>query len=179
MMQETWQEQLARVERWLERVREIDSGKSTMDVSTKRLEDDVRAFFVECSHLGDYLWKSTPEVCSKKDVKNWRKSHPALETCRKLCNGIKHLKRPANDPAIIKKGISLVINDAVGGAPPPSTHGVLMVVEPGGERALQVAEQAVQDWKELIRQRTQPPVSTSPVTLGKAKAQFQPRDGKP
>lgn len=146
-----WHQQRERVGRWLERVRRIHAGEAT-GPTTKELEDDVRAFFIECSHLGDYVRKGKNRICSRADVYAWRKSHPALETCRQLCNGIKHVRLPA----LHQQAILVGVNDGTSGARHDSTHGVRMVIQPSGEDALEIAEQAVADWDELIRTHTNP-----------------------
>lgn len=181
MTQVTWQEQLERVRRRLQRVRDIDAGTVRMDASTTPLlEDDVRAFFVECWHLRDHLCESAEALCTELEVIDWGNAHPDLVICRLVANGIKHIRgKTVVYPQLRTTTVLMTVNDAIGGEPDPNTHGVRMVIEPGGEYALQVAEQAVKDWEELIRQKTQPPVSTSPATLGTVEAQYQPKGGKP
>ena len=151
---ETWSDQLARVERWLERVRDIRDVKRVG--GNLELEDEVRAFFFECWHLRDYLFQGAAPLCTKAEVEAHVARCPALLICADLCNGAKHFIRDAGsirsgaDRRQRTTGIEVIINDSWGGESEPTTCGLHIVVEPGGESAFDIAEDAVRHWKALI-----------------------------
>jgi len=87
----TWDEQWSRVLRWHERFRLIGKGV----VGTNPIEcydDDVRAFFVSCYHLKDWIKRdpSVPETV-RADVEPFVAATPCLRLAADVANGVKHL----------------------------------------------------------------------------------------
>ena len=91
-----WQGQLARVQRWHSRLKQIATQMS----QTKDTEldfDFIYAFFQNCYHLRDWLENSG--AISHQKLQDLFRDHYEMQICRDICNGTKHfdLTRPSVD----------------------------------------------------------------------------------
>jgi hypothetical protein len=85
MEHDLWREQYCRVIRW--RSRALSVLTSNPDPTGHLLQDFLFAFFINCYHLTDWL-----DQCLGVGAGEFAKENVYLETCRGICNGVKHLK---------------------------------------------------------------------------------------
>jgi hypothetical protein len=87
----TYVDQFARVKRWYDRLKEVNSGKPH-DRDTQFYEDDLYAFFMNCYHLKDWIKHDAglKKTGKAKDVEAAVKSDDYMLVCGGICNGEKH-----------------------------------------------------------------------------------------
>jgi hypothetical protein len=157
-------EQLARVERFLSRVRDHDRDPSEYD-------DDLWSFFQHCFHLKDWI-KNDPQVpiAIRRSLEHAFATFQSLNICADLANRTKHrvLTRhvrvgatPTSRNVTIAVEGPLQVQARLGGMPPENapddlairaTVSHIVVLDDGTEHVAQdIAEQAVQDWNTLLR----------------------------
>lgn len=139
-----WQEQLERTVRFLERIENQEQERNVY-------EDMMWAFFQNCWHLKDWI-KHDEKVDQsvRNSIENDIKKCDSLMVCADLANRSKHSRL---DKVIRKHADAKgrTYNVRVGGA----DHGIdwdyRIDSDDGRERwALEVAREAVKNWKELI-----------------------------
>src|SRR5262245_59886006 len=109
------QEQWDRTKRYFARFEAID-GRMEHTVSSDHYIDDIYAFFQNCYHLKDWIKNDgTAPIAKRNGVEGYINSHPCLQLCADLCNGLKHLKlnNPRSGSEPIRKGRAFSL--AVGG----------------------------------------------------------------
>jgi hypothetical protein len=86
-----WQEQWANV---LDLLKEIERyyqpGNFPGDRTVRR---SVRYFYLECFHVGDWLWEDKGTTLTKDDVAPFVLADPALSICEAMANTSKHHTR--------------------------------------------------------------------------------------
>jgi hypothetical protein len=82
-----WQGQFDRLKRWHNRIKKV-RWQIPGSESAEEYEDYLYAFFMNCYHLQDWLHYSAG--ISTGDLKQFIDSHPEMQVCRDICNGIKH-----------------------------------------------------------------------------------------
>ena len=83
-------EQLHRVQRYLDRMREIYSGCPHRYDRVEFYEDDVVSFFIHCHHIYDWLLVNKSAVLTKPELNQFINNHIELQVCADFCNGKKH-----------------------------------------------------------------------------------------
>jgi hypothetical protein len=85
-------DQLARVQRYLDRFKELNDGLMPARTSTDYYIDDVYSFFQHCHHLKDWIKNDEALPLPKR---NGAEGHLAasddLKLCADIANGTKHL----------------------------------------------------------------------------------------
>lgn len=157
-MLETYESQLDRVQRYLQRFSEINSGREHNQPSDY-YEDDVYAFFQNCYHLKDWI-KHDPQCASWTPCETLIKKSPNLKLCADICNGLKHFKltrppRSTEGPYMGGKNINLKIN---GDGSEESGLKISIKFEirtkSGSIDAFKLAAQCVSEWKSYIESNT-------------------------
>jgi hypothetical protein len=92
---EGWRGQFDRVERWHGRVMTA-LAHSTDGLLDHDVMDSVYAFFQSAYHLRD--WLQNDEAASKAELDDLMRRTPALQLCRAICNGSKHLMLDERQP---------------------------------------------------------------------------------
>lgn len=85
-------EQLHRVQRYIDRIREIYAGRPHMFKRVEYYEDDVVSFFIHCHHLADWLSQTYPTKYQWQALQTFINKHVELRICADLCNGKKHCR---------------------------------------------------------------------------------------
>ena len=139
----SWREQFDRVERFLRRIENLSEDRN-------EYEDSLWAFFQNCWHLKDWI-KNDPQVppAVQQSVEDSVKESPALMICADLANRSKHfslerIRRDANIPGRVWEAF-------IGGPDAVTTWHYRVTLDDHSERkALEVAREAVADWKGLL-----------------------------
>jgi hypothetical protein len=84
-----WEDQWARVQRYLQRL--IDAASGHGDLDTMRAVDDAQGFFQSIHHLKDWLRHDPNVTFTQLQGGALIKAHPTLQLCADVCNGSKHL----------------------------------------------------------------------------------------
>lgn len=162
----TYQDQLARVRRFLDRV-EKSSVNQKLELPPERqyeYEDMLYAFFQNSWHLKDWI-RNDPTAPStlKNDIENHCMKYQSLMLCADVADGTKHLtfdkpKRPnkGHRPgAKVKPEIMIRFTESVA-TDETTFEGVryqYRITDNAGNSldALDLAKQAVSDWETLIK----------------------------
>lgn len=158
-----FREQLARVERFLDRVRDQDRD-------SREYDDDLWSFFQHCYHLKDWI-KADPQVpqCIRDSVEQDLDQCTSLRICADLANRTKHrvlTKRirvgasPKSRNVSVRLKGALKLHARIAGSEhetkpqhveTESAVSHIIELNDGSEHVAQdVAEQAVRDWKALL-----------------------------
>jgi hypothetical protein len=151
MLGQGWEAQWARVQRRLDRVRDVYAG--TPSGGTDAALDEVLSFFEAIHHLKDHLGNDPATKVTLKDGDALIDSSTPLKLSADLANGSKHLVLNRK-PRTGDRGTAITRNDAtvmLG----PGTVAHRFYVESGGIEydALQIAEDAVAEWAKLLSAR--------------------------
>lgn len=84
--------QFDRVERYLQRMRNIYAGVPHAYEHAAYHEDDVISFFIHCHHLRDWVSHLNRVGETSRDVDAFINAHHELKVCADLCNGSKHCR---------------------------------------------------------------------------------------
>ena len=160
-----WTEQWARLQRWFERFRKTNSGRTHVE-SSDHLQDEVYAFFQNCYHLKDWLTEDASSSGKVEDVEDLISNSQYLNLCADLCNGSKHLrlKRPRGsaDTRIARRDFQIGLTDSIGpiagadaapGDDPPSTIAAQYEVTAGGKTydAFTIAGACMAEWQSYLK----------------------------
>lgn len=153
VLDDDWTGQWKRVEIGLERVKAIYAGRDSG--GSAEAVYDLYSFFVNCSHLADWLTKPQPPALNwSKVVKPHIKASPPLRTCRDLANRTKHFGLTdspwiSQDTAPTSQSVEIVI----GGNGVGSVKHLWTIEAPlhASYDALELAELCVGDWAHLLR----------------------------
>jgi hypothetical protein len=148
-----WIQQWDRVQRWYERFREIDAGRTHTRVSDF-YQDVAHAFFLDCFHLKDWLKNDPTSGISSGDVERFLASSSSLQLCADLANGSKHLvlTTPRVDPATRMSRRHFKVGLASG---QPTTISAKYEIRAGGQvsDAFQVASSCRQEWEQFLKRK--------------------------
>lgn len=139
-----WYEQWYSVRQHLELV-EFNSSPDAYQ-GNDALRRDLESFFVECVHLGDWLWHDKSTGLSKAEVKRYINNHPALNICLAAANVKKHHTR--DNPNAMTARISSVGFDTNG------VHASISWSEgsnSGIEDAFDLARRCVKAWESYLQ----------------------------
>ena len=148
--------QFHRVERYLDRIREIYRGRPHIYSDPLNYEDDVVSFFVHCHHLYDWVAARDMPGGSKAELNAFINAHQELVVCADLCNGSKHCKlervRGGTQPRLI--GNSWIIATYVPATGRPVTFQASYRILSGTRSldALALAETCYRLWRDRYRQ---------------------------
>lgn len=144
-----WEDQWKRVQRRLDSVRAIYSGRAA---GTESAIDDVQSFFECIHHLKDWLGNDSASGVTKADGDALINSSATLEVCADLANGAKHLMLTSSrtgDP-----GTSIARNDVTVFAGTGTAAHKFYVASGSQELdVLDLAGQAVSEWETFLRAR--------------------------
>lgn len=155
-----YKEQLERVERYYDRFKRINDGTDQRSPSTDDFVDDVRAFFINCYHMRDWLIKDDEYTAhSRRQIEAYITNTEALALCADICNGIKHLER--NPDSRIRSGVQpefgntefkIEVDQTLFGDDPPPITSIHFTIKHGDEEldAFELAGMAIQAWKDFI-----------------------------
>lgn len=165
-----WEEQWKRVNRYLDRVETIYSGRT--QGGTEDVRDDLYAFFQNAHHLKDWL-TNDPSVTSlpKRDIEAFISRTECLRICADLSNGTKHLilnSTRTRDPstAVTKTHVTVYGRTAFETRRPdgalehlqvpaePQIISYAFTVESGGREydALALSRDIVEHWRRWVEQ---------------------------
>jgi hypothetical protein len=144
-----WQSQWARVQRRLDDVRAVYTGRAG---GTDAAIDTVQSFFEAVHHLKDWLGNDPSSGVTKADGDSLINGSTALQLCADLANGSKHLALRSSRTGDLSTTIAR--NDAavfVGAG--TSAH--RFYVASGGTEydVLVLAEDAVAEWAKFLSSR--------------------------
>jgi hypothetical protein len=155
----TYQEQLARVHRFLTRV-ENSSVNPKLELPPEKqteYEDMLYAFFQNCWHLKDWIKNDAAAPSALRGpIENHYRQYLSLQLSADVANGTKHLKfnRPPRLGAEVKPTIMLRFTESfpTGETTSQGVQYVYKIVDDAGNSfdALALARQAVSDWETLI-----------------------------
>lgn len=101
---ESWCDQWDRVQRWFQRLIELEERHTVVDRHDGNVDityaffpeyameevDVAYAFFMNCFHLKDWLLRST--AVTKENVESYIRASKALSACADICHGVKHFE---------------------------------------------------------------------------------------
>ena len=110
-----YKEQIARVERYYDRFKQINDGTDERKPSTAEFEDDVFAFFVNCYHIRDWLINDLEyRAHTQRQVDNYINVTMPLAICADICNGMKHLTRNRDPRSSVQPEFAGTVAGATG-----------------------------------------------------------------
>jgi len=151
----SWREQYKRVKRWRPRLSEPRRHEESEEEHELRLGDDVRAFFIECYHLVDWLVNDPAVRLPRKEGDRLVHESNWLRRCKDVCDGSKHM--------IVKKGrVTLV------GGEPIEDEASDVILDEAGEAILnermtevgtvegtwearEMADACISEWQRILR----------------------------
>ena len=153
-------EQFERVKRYLNRIKQINDGK-THDQASQNYDDEIYAFFQNCYHLKDWI-KNDPACSSWSDVENLINQNTNLNICADLCNALKHLTltrpRSNENPNFAGAKINLNIRDGIGVKEKVDISIKYTISTSSGEiDAFELAKHCVSAWEQFINDNTTTP----------------------
>lgn len=83
-------EQLARAQRYLERMRRIYQGIFSSHHTREEYEDDATSFFLHCFHIRDWILHLNKVGITAQRLDRFIDANADLRICADLCNGSKH-----------------------------------------------------------------------------------------
>jgi hypothetical protein len=144
-----WQEQWMRTLQLFEKVRAIYESDRFPGEEVARAT--IETFFLNCLHVGDWLWDDPGGRRSKEDVLALFRGDPALGICRGFANTVKHRGRDRDGDieAVIKR-----VHHPHAGRPATATvewwlegqEDVRHTVD-----ALKLAEDCMATWKQYLK----------------------------
>ncbi len=139
-------EQINRVERYLQRIRNVYSGENhILWDDRKSVEDDILSFFIHCHHLHEWVANLNVVGISHKDLKQFIESHESLKICADLANRSKHCKLTRKQWSQVKPHLSGTQYQSNGNADFPGISGKFSVVTQN--EVIDVLELAESCWK--------------------------------
>jgi hypothetical protein len=151
----SYEEQLARAQRYYERFKKLNDGM-TLHAPSEEYIDDVYAFFQCCYHVKDHL-KNDPAFTKHDDkaIEAYVNNTAPLAICADICNALKHLmmrKPPRSGDEPKFGGREFSVNVEQGRSAKPSTTAIRLSVEHKGTTldAFKVATDAMSDWSKFI-----------------------------
>jgi len=150
MYRNRYHEQLDRVDRWLDRIKHPGEDRTEN-------EDFLWAFFQNCWHLKDWIADDPASGQSGDDMDKAIEGYDSLRVVQGLALSGKHLKvdsskRPAKDPRVDK---ALVLGRIHLGREESDWISYVAYDASANEwiPALELAEQAVKDWIEILTEK--------------------------
>lgn len=164
MLGRGWQSQWERVQRRLDDVRAVYTGRPG---GTDAAIDDVRSFFEAVHHLKDWLRNDPSSGITRDDVNKLINGSLVLQLCADLANGSKHLALTSsrtgdrstriarNDVTVFAPtaGASASMRSETSSAPAATGMSVhrFYVASAGSEYdVVQLAEDATAEWHKLL-----------------------------
>lgn len=137
-------EQLKRVRRFLDRVR--DHGRGTVDY-----DDDLWSFFQNAWHLKDWIdHDKTISNAKTQRILNRAHSSKELSICRDLANRTKHLELTdgSRDADVTSRNVAVTL----GVEPPTTKYSHIITLDDGSQIVAQeLAEEIVLEWEAIMR----------------------------
>jgi len=152
-----YQEQLQRVRRYYDRLKQLNDGTEQAMTSDAYL-DDFYAFFQNCHHLKDWL-KKDPAFTKHTDeeIEEYVTTTQPLAIGADICNASKHLglrngPRSGDEPTLGRKTISLGLTDCLNGKEVPTTIAMQVAIEHDGRTldAFLLATDALHSWESFV-----------------------------
>jgi len=148
-------EQLHRVQRYLDRIREIYEGCPQRYERVEFYEDDVISFFIHCHHLLDWLPTLNKAAVTKVELNEFINNHKELRICADLCNGEKHCRlerlRSGKQPHLASKDWHITTYTPESGKPVTFRAKYRILSNYGVHDALELAETCMNLWRDQVR----------------------------
>lgn len=148
-------EQLHRVQRYLDRIREIYKGCAHRFDRVEYYEDDVITFFIHCHHLLDWLVEHNSSGFTKTDLNRFINRHEELRICADLCNGKKHCSlkqlRSGSLPSMVKRSWMILTYKNELNKPTTFVSKYEIHHDNNVYDALELAENCMKLWRDKIR----------------------------
>jgi len=149
VLSQGWADQWVRVQRRLDCVRAIYSGRAG---GSEAAIDDVQAFFESVHHLKDWLGNDAMSGITKADGDALINSSATLQVCADLANGTKHLVLTSTRTGDL--GTSIARNDVTVFAGTGTAAHKFYVASGSTELdVLDLAERAVSEWAAFLHSR--------------------------
>jgi hypothetical protein len=173
-----YQEQLARVRRWLTRV-ENSSVNPRLELPPKKqteYEDMLFAFFQNSWHLKDWIKNdaAAPRTLAQP-IEQLCAQYPSLQMCADVANGTKHLRLKPSSSRVGGKVVPEIMvrltDSFVTGESTSQVRYAYKITDDAGNSfdALTVARGAIRDWQTLITsngEQSKPPCRPSRAASG-------------
>lgn len=152
MLGQDWQSQWARVQRRLDDVRAVYTGRPG---GTDDAVDVVQSFFEAVHHLKDWLGNDPSSRVTIDDAESLIRGSTVLKLCGDLANGSKHLKLKwshTGDPSttIARNDTTVLLGTGT------SAHRFYVASAGKEYDVLQLAEAAVAEWSRFLSDRGLP-----------------------
>lgn len=152
-------EQLARAQRYLERMRRIYQGIFSSHHTREEYEDDATSFFLHCFHIRDWILHLNKVGITAQRLDRFIDANADLRICADLCNGSKHCvltrtPRSGAQPSVAARSYSAStwITGAGGGEVLQARYTVMTASGP--RDALELAENCMTLWQGFISDMT-------------------------
>ncbi|MCG9776167.1 hypothetical protein L1D49_23155, partial [Vibrio diabolicus] len=148
-------EQINRVERYLQRIRNVYSGENhILWGDRKSVEDDILSFFIHCHHLHEWVANLNVVGISHKDLKQFIESHESLKICADLANRSKHCRLTKKQWSQLKPHLSGTQYQSNGNADFPGISGKFSIVTQNEIiDVLELAESCWEHWSSYLDDR--------------------------
>lgn len=153
-------EQMARANRYLDRIRNIYQGVLSTTDERDGYEDDAVSFFMHCYHIRDWILHLNQVGITAPQVDAFINAHEELRICADLCNGSKHCKlhrktRSGRQPHIAGKRYEAAtwLTASGGGNVLKGRYSILTAS--GQVDVLALAEDCMRLWSEFITQASE------------------------
>jgi hypothetical protein len=138
-------EQWERVNRWLDRLRAIASGREK-PLTSEQYRDDIYAFFMNCYHLKDWIKNDPTMKHLKEGIEEFINGSQSLSMCADICNGLKHLAlRDSRSGLNPEFGEEMMLIELGNPGSEPSTTIPIKTAD-GFHDSFTLAEQCVNEW---------------------------------
>ncbi len=134
-----------------ERVQRFQNRIHNQDRDSTEYDDDLLSFFMHCHHLKDWAEKDQTANITGQEVEALIANNIELQICADLANRSKHVvfdRKPWQDAKIISRSATINLNIGA------STSEHIIMLEDGSEySALDVADKAVDIWRQLLQSK--------------------------
>lgn len=148
-------EQFHRVERYLQRIRDVYAGCPHIFEDEHSYEDDVVSFFIHCHHLSDWIVELNRAGATRAEVNTFLNAHLELRVCADLCNRSKHCRieraRSGHPHHLAGRTWTVTTYTPATGKPVTFQASYKVISEHAIYDALALAEQCLSLWRDFSR----------------------------
>lgn len=145
-------EQFERVERYLNRIRKLYSGRNNI-AWDERLDakDDVDSFFIYCHHLHDWVAELNKLGIPITNIRKRSEINFSVQICADIANGLKHCKLTKKQWSESSPRVATTYIESNRGSDELGIKGKFGIVTKSGEMldVLEIAESCWRYWDSL------------------------------